>query len=87
MGIVVKGVGFVTGFDNAIESVDRHVHQAELGVVVHLLLTVEGHGGVGLHAGGVDKVTGLDKHTAAAAGRVYQDLIEYKYSLGIHLQN
>ena len=51
---------------------DRHIHQAELGVVLHLLLTVEGHSGVGLHAGGADKVAGLDEHAAAAAGGVQQ---------------
>mgnify|MGYP002508136047 CR=1 FL=1 len=57
-------VGLIPGFDNAVESVDRHVHQTELGVVLHLLLSVEGHGGVGLHAGGVDEIAGLNEHAA-----------------------
>ena len=70
MGVVIEGVGLVAGFDDAVEPVYRHVHQTELGVVLHLLLAVEGHGGVGLHAGGADKVAGLDKHAATAAGGV-----------------
>ena len=72
MGVVIEGVGLVPGFDDAIEPVDRHIHQAELGVVLHLLLSVEGHGGVGLHTSGIDKVAGLDKHSSAAAGGVQQ---------------
>ena len=72
MGVVIEGVGLVAGFDDAVEPVDRHVHQTELGVVLHLLLAVEGHGGVGLHAGGVDEVAGLNEHAAAAAGGVQQ---------------
>ena len=75
MGIVVEGVGLVTGFDDAIESVDGHIHQAELGVIFHLLLTVEGHSRVGLHADRMDETTGLDKHAAAAAGGVYKDAV------------
>ena len=70
VGVVVKGISLIAGFDDAVEPVDRHVHQAELGVVLHLLLAVEGHRGVGLHASGVDEVTGLDKHAATAAGGV-----------------
>ena len=73
VGIVVEGVGLVTGFDDAIESVDGHIHQAELGVIFHLLLTVEGHSRVGLHADRMDEITGLDKHAAAAAGGVQQN--------------
>ena len=73
VGIVVEGVGFVAGLDDAIESVNGHIHQAELGVIVHFLLTVEGHSRVGLHTGFIHKITGLDEHAAAAAGRVQQD--------------
>ena len=73
VGIVVEGVGFVTGFDDAVEPVDSHIHQAELGVIFYFLLTVEGHSRVGLHAGFIHKIAGLDKHAAAAAGGVQQN--------------
>ena len=72
VGIVVEGVGLVAGLDNAVETMDGHVHQAQLGVVLHLFLPIEGHGRVGLHPGGVHKIAGLDKHSAAAAGGVQQ---------------
>lgn len=75
VGIAVEGVGLIARFDDAVEPVDSHIHQAELGVIFHLLLTVEGHSRVGLHTGFVHKIAGLDKHAAAAAGRVYKDVI------------
>lgn len=70
MRVVVKGVGFVAGVDDAGKAVNRHVHQAELGVVLHLFLTVESHGIVGYHTGMVHEIAGLNEHTAAAAGGV-----------------
>ena len=73
MGIVVEAVGFITGFDVAGKTVDGDVHQAELGVVLHFLLAIEGHGLVGRHAGCVHEVTGLDEHTTTTAGGVEQD--------------
>ena len=73
MGIVVEGVGLITGLDDAVQTVNGHIHQAELGVIFHLLLTVEGHSRVGFHPSGVYKISGLDKHTAAAAGGVQQN--------------
>ena len=67
MRVVIKGVGFVAGVDDAGKAVNRHVHQAELGVVRRFFLTVEGHGVVGDRARAVDEIAGLDKHAAAAA--------------------
>lgn len=64
---MIKGVGFVAGADDAGKAVNRHVHQAELGVVRRFFLTVEGHGVVGDHTRSVDEIAGLDKHAAAAA--------------------
>ena len=73
VGIVIEGVGLITGFDDTGKSVDSHIHQAELGVVFHLFLTIEGHGAVCIHACMIDKITGLDKHSAAAAGGVQEN--------------
>ena len=52
-----------------------HIHQAELGIVLHLFLSVKRHGVVGDHARMVYKVAGLHKHTAAAASRVQQNAV------------
>ena len=72
MRVVIKGVGFVAGADDAGKTVNRHVHQAELGVVRRFFLTVEGHGVVGDHTRAVDEIAGLDKHAAAAACGIEQ---------------
>ena len=73
MGVVIKGIGFVSGFDHAGEAVHGQIHQAELGVVFHLFLSVKGHGPVGGEAGGVHEIAGLYEHAAASAGRVQQN--------------
>ena len=73
MGIMIERIGFIAGLHHAGQTVDRHVHQTELGVVLHLFLTVEGHGIVGHHACMVHEIAGLNKHTATSAGRVQQD--------------
>ena len=67
---MVKGVGLVPGLDDPGQAVDRQIHQTQLGVVLHLLLPVKGHGVVGQHPGVFHKVAGLNEHPAAAAGRV-----------------
>ena len=62
-----------------------HIHQAELGIVLHLFLSVEGHGVVGDHARMVYKVAGLHKHTAAAASRVQQNAVGRLQHIDDHL--
>lgn len=59
--------------------------QLELGVVLHLFLSVEGHGVVGDHARMVYKVAGLHKHTAAAASRVQQNAVGRLQHIDDHL--
>ena len=73
VGVVVEGVGLIAGLDDAVQTVNGHIHQAELGIVLHLFLSIKGHGRVGFHPSGVYKISGLDKHTAAAAGGVQQN--------------
>ena len=75
VGIVIEGIGFIAGLDHAGQTMHGHIHQAELGVVLHLFLSVEGHSVVGDHARMVYKVAGLHKHTAAAASRVQQNAV------------
>ena len=65
--VMVECVRLVAGFDNARQPVNRHVHQAELGVVFHLFLPVEGHSAVGVHTGDIHEIATLDKHPAASA--------------------
>ena len=87
MGIVIEGVGLITGFDDTGKSVDSHIHQAELGVVFHLFLTIEGHGAVCIHACMIDKITGLDiltsdlgvKNTPSSWAMFFANLLR-KYS-------
>ena len=55
------------------QPVNRHIHKAEAGVVVHFLLSVEGHSVVGGHPLTVDEIPGLHEHSAASAGGVEQD--------------
>ena len=75
VGIVVEGVGLVARDDAPVQAMHRHVHEAQLGIVLHFLLTVEGHLAVGVHAGSVDEVARLDKHAAAAASGVKHDAL------------
>ena len=70
VGIVIESVGFVARDDAAIEPMHRHVHQAQLGVVFHLFLTIEGHLGIGVHARLVHEVARLHKHSATAASGI-----------------
>ena len=67
---MIEGIGFIAGFDLAVQTVYRHIHQAQARVIFNLLLTVKGHGVVGGHPFSVDKIAGLYKHTAAAAGGI-----------------
>ena len=73
VGVVIEGICFVAGLNDTVEPVNSHIHQAELGIVLHFFLSIKGHGGIGFHPGGIDKVAGLDKHPAAAAGGVQQN--------------
>ena len=47
MGIMIEGVRFIAGEDTTVQTVDGHIHQAQLSVIRHLFLTIEGHGRVG----------------------------------------
>ena len=73
MGVVVEGVGFISGLDGAVHAVHRHVHLAELGVVFHLLLAVVGHGIHGVTAVLAHIVASGDEHAARTAGGVQHD--------------
>ena len=82
---MIEGIGFIAGLDHAGQTMHGHVHQTELGVVLHLFLSVEGHGVVGDHARMVYKVAGLHKHTAAAASRVQQNAVGRLQHIDDHL--
>ena len=82
---MVKGVGFVSRLDDPGQAVNRQIHQAQLGVVLHLLLAVKGHGVVGQHPGVFHKVASLDEHPAAATGRVQQDALPGFQNVDDHL--
>lgn len=41
MGIMIKTVCFIVGFDNSSKSVNSHIHKAELSIVFYLLLTIK----------------------------------------------
>ena len=60
--VMVEGVGLVTRLDLALHAVDGHVHETELGVVVHLLLAVEHHGLARVAAMLAHVVAGRDEH-------------------------
>ena len=51
MGVMIERVGLIAGFNETMVPVNRHIHLAELGVLVHLFLAIKRHGGVGLHPG------------------------------------
>ena len=70
--IMIEGVGLVAGLNDTGQPMHRHIHQAELCVILHLLLSVEGHGLVRGHALAVYEIAALDKHTATATGNVRQ---------------
>ncbi len=57
VGIVIEGVCLIARLDNTCQAVNRHIHQAKLGIVLHFLLPVEGHRTVGIHTGLIDKIS------------------------------
>ena len=67
---MIEGVGFVTRDDSPIQPMHGHVHQTELGVVLHLLLSVEGHIGVGIQSCLIHEITRLHKHATRTTGGV-----------------
>ena len=70
MRVVVEAVGLVPAFDVALHAVNRHVHKAQLGVVVHFLLPVEHHGLRRVSALLAHVVACRYEHATAAAGWV-----------------
>ena len=72
---MIEGIRLVTGFNNACQTVYRHVHKAELCIIFHFLLSVESHGTVGVHPGGIHEITALHKHTAAAARAIKKNTL------------
>ena len=70
MRVVIEGVRFVAGNDLGVQAVNGHIHNAELGVILHLFLPKEGHGGIGVSSELLDEVRRGDEHAAATAGRV-----------------
>ena len=85
MGVVIEGICFVAGLNDTVEPVNSHIHQAELGIVLHFFLSIKGHGGIGFHPGGIDKITGLNKHPTAAAGGVQKDTAGWFQYIDDHL--
>ena len=67
---MIEGVGFVARDNLAVQTVNCHIHQTELGVVFHLLLSEEGHLRIGIQSRLIHKVARLHEHAAAAAGGV-----------------
>lgn len=69
MGVVVEAVRLVARLDVAtgLHAVDGHVHEAELGVVVDLLLSVEHHGVDRVSAVVANVVRRAHEHAARAA--------------------
>ena len=70
--VMVEGVGFVAGLNDAVQPMHGQIHLTQLGVVFHLFLTIKGHGVVGPQSGALHEVAGLHEHAAAAAGGVQQ---------------
>ena len=68
--IVIEAVCLIARNDLGIESVNCHIHNAELCVVVELFLTVEGHRCVCARAELLNKVSRRNEHTPRAASRV-----------------
>ena len=85
VGVVIEGICFVAGLNDTVEPVNSHIHQAELGIVLHFFLSIKGHGGIGFHPGGIDKITGLNKHPTAAAGGVQKDTAGWFQYIDDHL--
>ena len=68
--VVIEAVRIVPGNDLRIQPMYCHVHQAQLGIVFHLLLTVEGHGHIRVRAILLSEVRRGNEHAAAAASGI-----------------
>ena len=85
IGVVIEGMRFTAGPDDTVEPMNSHVHPAELGIVLHFFLPVKSHSRIGFHSDGIDKIAGMDKHTAAAAGRVQKNADGWFQHIDDHL--
>lgn len=70
MSIMVEAVCFITGFDNASQSMNCHIHQTQLCIIFHFFLSIESHGAIRIHTGLIYKITGLNEHATRTASRV-----------------
>ena len=57
MSVVVKSIGLISGLNYASQAVHRHVHQAELRVVLDLFLSIKSHRFVGRHALAINEIS------------------------------
>ena len=75
MYIVIETVYLVTGYNFCVQSVNSHIHNTELCVILHLFLTEKSHSGVGICAVLFNKISRRNEHAARTAGRIYKDAI------------
>ena len=64
MCVVIEAVGFIARYDLGIESVNCHIHNTELCIIVELFLTVEGHFRVCARTVLLNKISRGNEHTA-----------------------
>ena len=84
MGIVIEGIRLIAGLDDTVQPMNCHIHQTQLGIVLHLFLSIKGHGRVGRHSSLIHKIAGLDEHTAASTGRIQQDAALWLQNIDDH---
>ena len=70
VSIVIEAVCFVARHDFGIESVNCHIHNTELCIIVELFLTVEGHCRVCARTVLLDKIGRGNEHTARTASGI-----------------
>ena len=68
VGVEIEDVALASGIDDTSTAVHRQIHQAQLGIVLHLPMAEKSHGIVGQQSGLLYNVADLDEHSAAAAG-------------------
>ena len=82
---MIERVGFVATDNTTIQPMNCHIHQTELGIVLHLFLSVKGHLGIGIYATFIHKVACLYEHATRTTSRIEQDALLWLQYINEHL--
>ena len=70
---MIKTICFITRLNNPSKSMNRHVHQTKLRIVLHFFLTIKSHCAICIHTRLIDKISRLNKHSTGTTGWIKEN--------------